>query len=49
MTKWVVQVLGHLIFYPDLLQLRHAESSLRLPRLVGAAAAAADSLALPGA
>lgn len=48
-AKRVVQaVLGHLALYPDLLQLRHAEPSLRLPRLVGAAAAAAASLALPG-
>lgn len=47
LTKRVVQVLGHLTFYPDLLQLRDAEPSLRLPRLVGAAVAA--SLALPGA
>jgi len=47
-TKRAVQVLGHLALHPDLLQLRHAEPSLRLPRLVGAAAAAAASLALPG-
>lgn len=46
-AKRVVQILGHLALYPDLLQLRDAEPSLRLPRLVGAAAAA--SLALPGA
>jgi hypothetical protein len=44
--KRVVQVLRHLALDPDLLQLRNAEPSLRLPRLVGAAAA---SLALrPG-
>jgi hypothetical protein len=48
MTKRVVQVLSHLTFYPDLLQLCHAQSSLRRPRLVGAATAA-GSLALPGA
>lgn len=46
LAKRVVQVLGHLTLYPDLLQLRNAEPSLRLPRLVGAAVA--SFLALPG-
>lgn len=46
LAKRVVQVLGHLTLYPDLLQLRNAEPSLRLPRLVGVAVA--TSLAFLG-